>query len=41
MALHARTGADLPTAPQAVPLLVNEYAGWFSTTALYGYPADG
>ncbi|MEU6212733.1 hypothetical protein ABZ891_22860 [Streptomyces sp. NPDC047023] len=42
VALDARTGADMPTKPEAVPLRVNEYAGLvLDDNRLYGYPAGG
>ncbi|KOU65097.1 hypothetical protein ADK90_28080 [Streptomyces sp. XY413] len=40
--LDARTGADMPTKPEAAPLLVSEYAGLvLDDNRLYSYPAGG
>lgn len=40
--LDARTGADMPTKPEAVPLLVNEYVGLvLDDNHLFSYPAGG
>ncbi|WP_405438466.1 PQQ-like beta-propeller repeat protein [Streptomyces avidinii] len=40
--LDARTGADMPTKPEAAPLLVNEYAGLvLDDNRLFSYPAGG
>ncbi len=37
-----RTGADMPTKPEAAPLLVNEYAGFvLDDNRLFSYPAGG
>ncbi|MCX5014899.1 hypothetical protein OG765_28505 [Streptomyces sp. NBC_00555] len=40
--LDARTGTDMPTKPEAAPLLVNEYAGLaLDDNRLFSYPAGG
>ncbi len=40
--LDARTGADMPTKPEAAPLLVNEYVGLvLDDNHLFSYPAGG
>lgn len=40
--LDARTGADMPTKPEAAPLLVNEFAGLvLDDNRLFSYPAGG
>ncbi|MFF5491812.1 hypothetical protein [Streptomyces virginiae] len=40
--LDARTGADMPTKPEAVPLLVNGYVGLvLDDNHLFSYPAGG
>ncbi|MFI1285164.1 hypothetical protein ACH4U5_31145 [Streptomyces sp. NPDC020858] len=40
--LDARTGADMPTKPEAAPLLVNEYVGLvLDGNHLFSYPAGG
>ncbi|MFC9295775.1 hypothetical protein ACFTWH_10795 [Streptomyces sp. NPDC057011] len=40
--LDARTGADMPTKPEAAPLLVNEYVGLvLDDNRLFSYPAGG
>ncbi|MFE4205448.1 hypothetical protein ACFRSX_31065 [Streptomyces goshikiensis] len=42
VALDARTGADMPTKPEAAPLLVNAYAGMvLEDNRLSSYPAGG
>ncbi|MFF1342066.1 hypothetical protein ACFVYT_29955 [Streptomyces sp. NPDC058290] len=42
VALDARTGADIPTKPEAAPLLVNQYVGVvLDDNRLYSYPAGG
>ncbi|WP_369780653.1 hypothetical protein [Streptomyces sp. R33] len=42
VALDARTGADMPTRPEAAPLLVNAYAGLIlDDNRLSSYPAGG
>ncbi|MFD7915137.1 hypothetical protein ACFV30_31190 [Streptomyces sp. NPDC059752] len=40
--LDARTGADMPTKPEAAPLLVNDYVGLvLNDNHLFSYPAGG
>ncbi|MFD9306819.1 hypothetical protein ACFWCB_29835 [Streptomyces sp. NPDC060048] len=40
--LDARTGADMPTKPEAAPLLVNEFAGIvLKDNRLYSFPVGG
>ncbi|MFE1876703.1 hypothetical protein ACFW9N_38565 [Streptomyces sp. NPDC059496] len=40
--LDARTGADMPTKPEAAPLLVNDYVGLvLNNNHLFSYPAGG
>ncbi|MEU3771999.1 hypothetical protein AB0F11_02060 [Streptomyces sp. NPDC032472] len=42
VALDARTGADMPTKPEAAPLLVNAFAGLvLDDNRLFSYPAGG
>ncbi|MFE4264470.1 hypothetical protein [Streptomyces sp. NPDC056883] len=42
VALDARTGADMPTKPEAAPLLVSAYAGLvLEDNRLWSYPAGG
>ncbi|MFD3717006.1 PQQ-binding-like beta-propeller repeat protein [Streptomyces sp. NPDC058674] len=42
VALDARTGRDMPTRPEAAPILVNEFGGLvLSEGILTSYPAGG
>ncbi|MEV7616146.1 hypothetical protein [Streptomyces sp. NPDC089799] len=41
VALDARTGRDVPTRPEAAPVLVNEFGGLVLDNGLQSYPAGG
>ncbi|MEV7616150.1 hypothetical protein [Streptomyces sp. NPDC089799] len=38
---HARTGRDVPTTPEAAPVLVNEFGGPVLDNGLQSYPVGG